>query len=276
MSTTARRPETETRGFLAAELRAEKKDDGKSVITGYAAVYDSLSEDLGGFRERIAPGAFSRSLKAGADVRALINHDPSLVIGRSAAGTLKITPNGKGLLCTIEPPDTQAGRDLVVSVSRGDIDGMSFAFTTPSGGDSWEMLPNNAGAIRTLLDVDILDVSVVTYPAYRATDVSVAQRSLESVRTAAAPPVEQRALNAAGEVSLEERCGIVYRALRAVLGDPWYAEPYWCVCATFDASVVIQSGPKYLSYSLTWSGKDVALGTPAEVEQHFRAEMDAA
>jgi uncharacterized protein len=179
------RESRESRVIEAAELRAEPREaGGPPMIVGYAAVYDSLSEDLGGFREQIAPGAFARTLRT-ADVRALVDHDPSKILGRSTAGTLRLRNNAKGLLAEVDPPDTQAGRDIVASIQRGDVSGMSFTFRVAPNGDSWEMLPNGQGAIRTLRDVDLLDVSVVTFPAYPETEVAV--RALEALRATVSP-----------------------------------------------------------------------------------------
>jgi hypothetical protein len=163
----------ETRSLSAPELRVAEAD-GKPVIAGYAAVFNSLSEDLGGFREVIRPGAFARGL-AGADVRALVNHDPTLVLGRNRAGTLRLAEDSRGLKVEIDPPDTQAGRDVLTSIRRGDIDGMSFRFYVAAGGETWRSEPS--GVIRELTD----DVSVALYPAYRATDVSV--RCLEALES---------------------------------------------------------------------------------------------
>lgn len=159
----------ERRVVMTSELGLRHEGDGMPVIAGYAAVFDSLSEDLGGFRERIKVGAFTRSLREGADVRALIDHDPSKILGRNLAGTLRIKPNAKGLFVEIDAPDTQIGRDIRLSIKRGDVNGMSFAFMTRS--DEWHT--EDGTAVRELLDVDLRDVSVVTYPAYSATDVAV-------------------------------------------------------------------------------------------------------
>ncbi len=159
----------ERRVVMTSELGLRHEGDGMPVIAGYAAVFDSLSEDLGGFRERIKVGAFTRSLREGADVRALVDHDPSKILGRNLAGTLRIKPNAKGLFVEIDAPDTSIGRDIQKSIKRGDVNGMSFAFMTRS--DEWHM--EDGTAIRELLDVDLHDVSVVTYPAYPATDVAV-------------------------------------------------------------------------------------------------------
>jgi uncharacterized protein len=159
----------ERRSFTVSGLKIEKRStDGKAVMRGHAAVFNSTSADLGGFREQVAPGAFTRTLEQGADVRALINHDPNLVLGRSKAGTLRLSQDETGLAVEIDPPDTTYARDLMASMERGDIDQMSFTFRTVK--DDWAQSPS--GTMRTLLDVDLLDVSPVTYPAYAATDIA--------------------------------------------------------------------------------------------------------
>jgi len=153
-----------------AELRLS--NDGKKIV-GYAAVYDKSSEDLGGFIEYVRPGAFDRSLKTLPDVRALINHDSTLILGRTLSGTLLLGSDSTGLEVNISPPDTSYAKDLMVSMARGDITQMSFAFTTAK--DDWQLVEGQR--TRSLLDLDLVDVSVVTYPAY--TDTSVAVRSLQ-------------------------------------------------------------------------------------------------
>ncbi len=160
---------TERRTFIGNfELRDDSGEDGVKKIVGHAAVFNSLSEDLGGFREQIAPGAFAKSLK-NADVRALWNHDPNFVLGRNKAGTLQLREDKTGLAIEITPPDTQFARDLMVSMERGDVTQMSFGFRTVS--DKWET--KDGEDFRTLIEVDIFDVSPVTYPAYVQTDVAL-------------------------------------------------------------------------------------------------------
>ena len=145
-----------------------RSDEGQSPkIVGYAAVFDSKSEDLGGFREIIKPGAFKNALND--DVRALFNHDPNYVLGRNKAGTLSLAEDERGLKIVIDPPDTSWASDLKKSMSRGDINQMSFGFITNS--DRWGL--EDGETIRELVDVSLFDVSVVTYPAYTATDASV-------------------------------------------------------------------------------------------------------
>jgi HK97 family phage prohead protease len=154
---------------FSAELRV---DTAAQRIVGYAAKYDLSSEDLGGFREFVRPGAFQRSLDSAPDVRALIDHNPSLILGRTVSGTLKLESDAIGLKVTIDPPDTQYAADLMAVMSRGDVSQMSFAFTTSE--DSWDLVDGQR--VRSLLAVELHDVSVVTYPAYP--DTTVAVRSL--------------------------------------------------------------------------------------------------
>ncbi len=158
----------ERRTFGAIEMRVEHDidDGGKTRISGHAAVFDSLSEDLGGFRERVAPGAFAASL-AEDDIRALFNHDPNLVLGRNRAGTLRLAEDEPGLAIGIDPPDTAAARDIVTMIKRGDVTQMSFGFRTIS--DEFQMVDGEV--VRTLKAVRLFDVSPVTFPAYPQTDV---------------------------------------------------------------------------------------------------------
>ena len=161
----------EIRTISAAHLELRADDGNSPVIAGYAAVFNALSEDLGGFREQIAPGAFASGIDG--DVRALFNHDPNIVLARTKSGTLKISEDSKGLRCEFTPPNTETARHLIEAMRRGYIDQMSFAFRTRK--DAWAEM--NGEIVRTLLDVEVRDVSVVTYPAYPQTEVAV--RSLD-------------------------------------------------------------------------------------------------
>ena len=166
---------TERRSFPALELRAE--NEGAIKIRGHAAVFNSFSENLGGFRERIMPGAFDRAL-AKSDVRALWNHEPLYVLGRQSAKTLSLTVDERGLHIENDPPDTQWARDLLVSIQRGDVREMSFGFTVAQGGDKWETGADGI-QIRTITEFEqIYDISAVTFPAYPQTDVAL--RGLEA------------------------------------------------------------------------------------------------
>lgn len=166
------------------DLRVKAGEGKPTMIAGHAAKFDSLSEDLGGFRERIAPGAFAKTIQS-ADIRALWNHDANIVLGRNKAGTLRLSEDSAGLAFEVDMPDTQLVRDMVMApIVRGDVNQCSFGFYTIS--DKWAKVDGEW--IRTLLECDLLDVSPVTYPAYPSTDV--AARSLQEAIAAAAPPAE--------------------------------------------------------------------------------------
>ena len=149
--------------------------DGPKLV-GYAAVFNTASEDLGGFREYVRPGAFRRSLDAGADVVALVHHRPELVLGRTTSGTLRLAEDDKGLRFELDLPDTSYGNDLRVAIERGDINGASFAVNVPKGGERW----TKRGAVRELLDVDLHDVTITATPAYP--DTEVVRRAMQSGR----------------------------------------------------------------------------------------------
>lgn len=160
----------ERRMFQVSELRVARRDGGGATIVGYAAVFDKLSVDLFGFREKVAPGAFAESIAAGDDVRALWNHDPNIVLGRTKSGTLRLAEDETGLRVEIDTPDTQQARDLVAVIERGDVDQMSFAFRTLK--DKWQ-IDGEEQYVRTLLQVKLYDVSPATYPAYPDTSMGV-------------------------------------------------------------------------------------------------------
>jgi len=175
----------EHRAYPLQDLRVDEADSSPHM-RGYAAVFNSLSEPLGQWgtpiREKIRPGAFARTLKQ-ADIRALLNHDPNYVLGRNKVGTLSLAEDARGLAVDIQPPDTQWARDLTASMKRGDIDQMSFGFQIVK--DEWEKGKDASGAetvTRTLLEVKLFDVSVVTFPAYPSTSAGL--RDMWSVMAA--------------------------------------------------------------------------------------------
>ena len=161
-------------GFSAAEFRFA--DDDKRTLEGYASMFGN-SYDLGRFDEVVESGAFTRALDEQQDVRALVDHDPARVIGRSKNGTLEMREDEKGLFTRIHLPDTQEGRDLAILVERGDLDAMSFGFTVK--GDRWEK--SEGRNTRYISDVDLFDVSVVAFPANP--DTAVALRSMQDAET---------------------------------------------------------------------------------------------
>jgi HK97 family phage prohead protease len=158
------------------ECRIEPTDGG-TRIRGYAIVFNSLSVDLGGFREIILPEAIDRTLSEAADVRALVDHDSGKIIGRTRAGTLSLTKRTKGLYVDIQPdPEISYAKDVMRSVARGDVTGMSFGFRVLT--DDWRM--EDGMPIREVSDMRVSEVSVVGFPAYNATTADVAQRELRS------------------------------------------------------------------------------------------------
>lgn len=160
------------------EVRAAS-DDEPARIEGFAAVYNVESNDLGGFVEIIEPGFFRDVLTD--DVRSLWNHNSDVVLGRTRAGTLEIYDAAAGLRTVTFPPETQAGRDALVSIERGDVDQMSFAFTVRQGGDRWSVREDGVVERRLLPGgcARLYDISPVTFPAYEETRVSA--RALEQV-----------------------------------------------------------------------------------------------
>jgi len=154
--------------FSDIEMRASE-DGLKMTFRGYAAVFNSPSEPLP-FIERIAPGAFKRSLRSRNEIKMFVNHNMDRVLGSTRAGTLRLTEDEKGLLVEADLPNTTDGRDLSVLLERGDVSSMSFGFTVPPKGDKW----SEDGMERTLTQIRLHEVSVVTgFPAYEATTASV-------------------------------------------------------------------------------------------------------
>jgi HK97 family phage prohead protease len=182
-----------------AEIELRSEPDGKVTLRGYAAVFNSLSQDLGGFVEIIRPGAFTRTLASGADVRLLVNHEGT-PLARTKSGTLRLAEDQRGLRmeADLDPsdPDVQA---LVPKIRRGDMDQMSFGFTTKS--DIWRQEGDRQ--IRELHNVDLFDVSAVTYPAYQATEMAL--RSLERAKAAAMAAGDPLAAHFARLTLAEER-----------------------------------------------------------------------
>jgi len=168
------------------ETRIEADKEART-ITGYAAIYNSDSEDLGGFIERMAPGSFDGRLQD--DVRVLFNHDNNLVLGRTISGTATLEVDEKGLRYTCQLPDTTYAKDLIELMERGDVTQSSFAFTIED--ESWEERADGM-LIRTVKKVgQLYDVSPVTYPAYT--------EATSGLRTSAPIEMEQR------EVEVEEQ-----------------------------------------------------------------------
>jgi HK97 family phage prohead protease len=158
-------------------IEFEVREDGDYMtFEGYAAVFNSPSEPLP-FIERIAPGAFKRSIEARNDIKLLWNHDTGTVLGSTRAGTLRLTEDSRGLKVIAQLPNTTAGRDASELLRRGDVDSMSFGFSVPAGGDDWSA----DGSERTLRSVRLHEVSIVAFPAYSSTAGTTSVRGLDKV-----------------------------------------------------------------------------------------------
>jgi HK97 family phage prohead protease len=167
---------------MPKEIRAsaqpvESQNDGKT-IAGYAAVFNSPTDICGLWLEVVEPGAFTETLSNGRDVLALYSHELERLLGRQSAGTLRLIQDDKGLAVEIDLPDTSDGRDVGVLVQRGDLKGMSFGFcVTKQEWDETVTPPK-----RTIMAVDLYEVTVTADPAYEDTEIGM--RSLEEARSA--------------------------------------------------------------------------------------------
>ena len=176
----------EIRTCTVEDLRVESRGAAR-VIRGHAIVFGRPSENLGGFREVIQPEAVDRTLKEGVDLRALVDHDSAKIIGRMSAGTLRVEKDAQGLRIEIDPPDTSVAQDIVESIRRRDVTGMSFAFRTMPNGEDWDFKADPP--VRSVTDMLVREVSIVTWPAYPQTDV--AMRSLAAYRKTTGPSIDR-------------------------------------------------------------------------------------
>ena len=161
----------------------EVREDSEGMhLEGYAALFDSRSENLGGFTEVIKPGAFRSSLRSRNDVKLLWNHDTGAVLGSTRSGTLSLIEDERGLKVSATLPNTSYGRDARELIARGDVTGFSFGFSMPArGGDQW----NEDGTERVLKSVRLHEVSLTAFPAYRQTEGTATVRGLDRVATRA-------------------------------------------------------------------------------------------
>ena len=213
------------------DLEIRQEGDGMT-LRGYAAVFNSPSQPLP-FIETIQPGAFRDSLKSRNDVKLLWNHDTSIVLGSTRAGTLRLMEDDRGLLVEADLPMTQAGKDAAISIQRGDVTAFSFGFRIPSGGDEWA----NANE-RVLKRVNVHEVSVgVAFPAYTATDGTANVRSMNELSEKIIRLAELRGVSAeeltdallaleSGEVLTERQGELLTDTLGKVLKkDPEVTNP---------------------------------------------------
>jgi uncharacterized protein len=163
-------PKRELRTYTAAQpMTVRTTADGSKQIQGYAIVFNSPSVDLGGFTEICAPSMLNRTLKENPDVLAFRDHKQELLLGRTTAGTLELRTDSTGLAFTITLPKTNIGDDTAENVRLGNLSGVSFGFSTRL--DDW-IVDASGNVVRTLLDVDLYEISPTSFPAYSATSVN--------------------------------------------------------------------------------------------------------
>ena len=155
--------------------RLEVREQADGHIKGYPIVFNRLSEDLGGFRERILPDA----IQFADDLAADFNHNPDYILGRVRAGTMKVSTDARGVFMDVNPPDTTWARDLKASIKRGDIDQGSFSFRVLPGGQ--QITEENGQQVRTLSKILVRRLSVVSDPAYTKTSIEVRARSAKPI-----------------------------------------------------------------------------------------------
>lgn len=189
------------RRILSAEVTTRSTGENRRTIVGYAYTFGARSEDLGGFRETIANGAGRESIGRD-DVRALVNHDANLILGRNRAGTLKLSEDSTGLHYEIVADERQSYvQDLLISLERGDVTQSSFGFQVPPDGDNL-IQDSDGGTLRVVREMRLFDVSPVTFPAYASSQSMVSKRALDRAAAFAAanrpqllPDVEGEALS---------------------------------------------------------------------------------
>lgn len=161
------------RRHIAKPVEYRAAEDGPGVLFGYAATFNNYSQNLGGFVEQVAPGAFAKSLGDNLSVLCRYNHDDNYLLGTTEAQTLRLIPDDNGLGYEVDLPATTSGNDVSVLAKRGDVRYSSFAFYTLE--DEWSVTEQGF-PLRTLLSVQLVDVAPVNSPAYL--DSSAGMRSL--------------------------------------------------------------------------------------------------
>lgn len=158
------------------EVRVATSDDGTHSVSGYAIVFNSPSMDLGGFTEVVGPGSLARTLSGNADVLCLRDHKPELLLGRTTSGSLTLVEDQIGLQFTCSLPATSAASDLAESLRRGDINSCSFGFAAFN--DTWTQ-DSQGNILRNLLDIELFEISIVSFPAYESTSASIRSAPME-------------------------------------------------------------------------------------------------
>jgi HK97 family phage prohead protease len=156
----------ELRTYTAASpLEVRTTADGHKQVSGYAIVFNSKSVDLGGFTEICSPSMLDRTLKESPDILLLRDHKQELLLGRTTAGTLELKTDARGLAFTVTLPKSAIGDDTAENVRLGNLTGCSFGFVTVS--DDW-VQTEDSKVVRTLLDIDLFEISITSFPHTRA------------------------------------------------------------------------------------------------------------
>lgn len=167
----------EVRSFTAAQpFNVRTLANGQKQVSGYAIVFNSPSEDLGGFTEVCSPKMLTRTLLENPDVLMLRDHKQELLLGRTSAGTLSLRTDSKGLAFTVTLPQTTIGEDTYENVKLRNLTGCSFGFAVVN--DAWAA-DANGNVVRTLLDITLLETSLTSFPAYQETSVTARSRATE-------------------------------------------------------------------------------------------------
>ena len=195
----------ETRNVAVQDFEVRETTDGMS-FSGYASVFDSPSEDLG-FTEYVRPGAFAKTLRSKNNVMLLWSHDTSQPLASTRSKTLTLAEDSKGLIVDAQLPNTTIGRDAAELVRSKVVDSMSFGFSVPRNGDTW----STDGRTRDLVEVRLHEVSLVAFPAYRATSAQVRSVDALADRTGEDADVLSSALDAlvSGRDLSEDEAGLL-------------------------------------------------------------------
>ncbi len=185
----------ERRFVKGAGVRATKAET--PGLEGYSAVFNEeyVLYDSGSYRvvETVMPGTFTRALEEHQDVRCCLNHDANQLLGRTAAGTLRLKQDDKGLSFVCDLPDTTIGRDVRTSIERGDLSGCSFAFSVTKQSWSEETKDGKTTCLRRIEDVDLFEQGPVTFPAYEGTSVGARSEMRSAILSIDGLPAELRA-----------------------------------------------------------------------------------
>lgn len=163
---------------MGISIREDQANPDVMAIKGYVVKFNDRSSLLyDEWYERVAKGAFAKSLEQNT-IKALWNHNSDIVLGSTKSQTLKLIEDDIGLRFDLELPNSNQAKDIYESIKRGDVDGVSFGFYIRENGDKWEYLKDEDVYERTLLDIDLIEISPTPFPAYPTSEVG--KRSLEA------------------------------------------------------------------------------------------------